>query len=307
MTSNSLPMLVVAIVALLSVGCSELVERSAPAASVATDTALPLEQLLGFSSLPRSAELHYARLQSDTDESVVACMANQGLRFVPSAVPWLSDTDGEEPETRAWAERNGLGITESFRRAQDQLQQADPRLDPNATYLSTLNDTDRAAWNEALYGDISNLGDTSQGSVAYEPGGCQGAAFALAFKQNQLFEQFGDEVSALDARVVADLRVVGFMDQWSACMQGLGYDYTDAQAMSDDVYASLLVAAESPSGLDELAAFEQSVAVASYDCRAPFADDVFAIRAAYEREFINDNRPRIDAAVHANGDAVGAP
>lgn len=290
-----------------TVGCAELVERSSPPDTTTTEAVLPLQEVIGFSSVPRSAEMHYSRLQTETDGYVVTCMARQGLRFVPRGATWLANDTDVDAGSRAWAERNGLGITEAFRQAEASLQGADPRLDPNATYLATLSDADRDRWNEALYGDLSDLGDTSQGSVAYEPGGCQGAAFARAFTQNQLFEQFGEEVKTLDARIEADPRLVGFMKQWSSCMAELGHDYDNKLAMTDDVYAALLGAAGSPQALDELAARERDLAVLSHDCSESFADEVFSIRTAYEREFINDNRVRIEAAVQAQNSAVGAP
>ena len=45
--------------------------------------------------------------------------------------------------------------------------------------------------------------------------------------------------------------------------------------------------------LAALAAFERDVAVAGFDCRLGFADELAQLRSDYEREFLDDNRFRI--------------
>lgn len=264
----------------------------------------PLEERLGFSSDETKRLRQQIELQQQAEDEVAVCMTNKGFDYSPAVIDETFLT-GEVTDdgSRLWADNNGLGITVAFVAAREAIERQDGQVDGNAAYLASLPPAQAEAWVNALSGQTPDVVEGSR--LAYEPGGCLGSAIATVYAQFEVVEHFVDKLESLNARMESDPRVRGFVADWSMCMAALGHQYLDQDEMVDDVYARLLSIeaftdgqaplAESSAELTELLGFEQSVAVANFDCSQASVDGITEIRAAYEREFIEDNRQLIEA------------
>lgn len=295
------------VLALLCGACAS--DEAAPArlgestTAIETSVVSPLFERLGFSSDENARQRQWVSLQHGAEEAVAACMASQGFSYVPSIdqallLPGFAGSDGSS----AWAEQNGLGVTRSFQTARRALD-GQSGGNPNADYLLTLTPDQADDYTRALLGDLPEAAGVP---LAYEPGGCQGQAFASLSAQLVLHDEFASDLGAMNTRLAGDPRVRQHMIEWSTCMAVSGYDYLDQEAMTDDVFARLLevdvftdksLALDSSTELEALLAFEQAVAIADFVCSRPFQADLTRIRGAYEQEFLEDHRERIDEAL----------
>ena len=111
--------------------------------------------------------------------------------------------------TRLWAEQNGLGITLAFVSARDAIERQSEQVDRNAAYLASLPPAEAEAWVNALSGPAPEVVEGQR--LAYEPGGCLGAALAEVYAQFEVVDQFADKLESLNARMASDPRVGGFV------------------------------------------------------------------------------------------------
>lgn len=294
----------VAACTLVAAACGGSGDGAADASGSTRGEPSPLEARLGFSSDEHERQRQWIAASARTEQAVVSCMQAKGFEYVPRSVAadYLVDpTVGDG--TREWAEANGLGITRTFLGLRQALDSS-VAADPNAPYLATLDAAQRAGYEAALFGELPPL-DATDGPLAYVPGGCQGRAFEDEIAQFETADAFAAELDSLNNRLASDPRVVRLTAAWSECMAARGFAYSDEDALADDIYTRLLGidAFSDPSvPLDPeapdvvaLLTFERQVAVAGADCRAPLDSDLTAIRAAYEREFLEDHRDRIEA------------
>lgn len=254
----------------------------------------PLVELVGVSSDPDQRRRDLAALQAQQEIDVAACMVAQGFSHEPEfgVIAAIGEIDDG---TRAWAENFGLGVVVEFRAALTELdrQSGESR---NEIYVASLTEDQRAAYMSALFGD---LGEITDEPVAFEPGGCQGLAFEARTEVLERYGSLAGPLDDLDDRIGEDPRVQALEQTWASCMSALGWSFADAQEMVDEVYRRLLELEEfggTPAGDDagltapELLDFERQIAQADFDCRAPGREQMMRVRAAYEQEFIADNR-----------------
>lgn len=282
-------------------------QSAATTVAVVEDTgagsASPLEATLGFPSDPERRKYQLISMQRDADQAMVQCMKRAGFYYAvrPAEELFRSGAfigDG----TRQWTGQNGLGITSSFAKAlaadvasHDATDAATSNLD----YVASLTEEQALDYDRALVGEAG----AAAGTQAYEPGGCFAEAFTDILHLLSVVDEFQSGLASLNSRLDNDPRVLQFQAEWSACMDSLGYDYANENAMVDDVYARLLdielvdqagiTRVVSVDVLDALATYEREVAVAAFDCRLDFADELAQLRHDYEQEFLDDNRFRI--------------
>ena len=262
----------------------------------------PLESALGFVSEPERRQYQLISMQRDADTSMVQCMKQAGFFYAarPSDDSFRAAVfvgDG----SREWASINGLGITSSFI---DALATGAAQATPDAAavnldYVALLTAEQAVSYDRALVGEL--VADIS--TTEYQPAGCWGQAYPEFLRLLALLEEFDSELRSLNSRLDSDPRVLGFQATWSTCMQSSGLSYVDDTAMVDDLYARLLTIelvendgqtqVVSGEALEDLAAYELDVAVASFDCRVGFAVELSRLRYDYEQEFLDDNRFRI--------------
>ncbi len=179
------------------------------------------------------------------------------------------------------------------------MQAAPDAVATNLGYVASLTKDQATDYDRALVGEIG--GDPA--ALEYEPAGCWGEAYSDILRLVALLNEFDVGLDSLNSRLTSDPRVLGFQESWASCMQAAGYSYPNDGSLVDDVYARLLDielvendgANQVVSGeaLDVLAAYEREVAVASFDCRLGFKDELARLRFDYEQEFLDDNRFRI--------------
>lgn len=192
---------------------------------------------------PDAAAANSARLSMRQQELVATCMTNQGFEYIPAVVPLdAQDFVFDEEEyarergfgisTSTWLTDGGStsaeGVTVEFGLAPDQWE------DPNEAIVNALSESEREAYNNTLYGEISELEFGSDLSDSEsEPtdedlwgGGCMGEAAKEVYGMaDEAFRELESLFDELQQRVESDPRVVEASEGWTACMADRGYDY----------------------------------------------------------------------------------
>lgn len=206
--------------------------------------------------------------------------------------------------------------------------------DPNAEMLAAMSQSEADAWETTLNGvrperdaegriidpETGEPLAQGQGRRGAEPGGCRAQAQNTVRGDVEALQQLSDEFDELATRISADPRLLEIQTQWSRCMAEEGFDYETAaelqaelraefQPIARQLFRSLLGpgatnASTSPSltedqraEIDALNEKERKLAVANHACGGNDTEEVQAIRARYEGEFIETNRDVLEAAL----------
>lgn len=333
----------VASIAVVAAACGSGTDDESSSDDASSDDALgsPLFEALGLNEvfLNPNDVAGQQELQIAINESIQECMTAEGFEWQPSAASGslfggADAFDGLDPESREWAERYGFGVSTLLFAQED----VGPNLvgnnfgtgpegeeDPNAAYLQGLSESDRIAYDEALFGENTfDFGDdvsdeelaAAQADAMLNPTGC------LPTAQNEIFgtglfaavEEFGPEIDALFDSVFDDSRVAELEDQMRTCVQDDGIEYVSPNDVYDHFFAQTQdfidaqVAFSSPDDgpvltdeqiakLGDVQRDEVSLAVAMFDCgeEVGFEDTVNTVRVEYEAKFVTDNQARIDS------------
>ncbi len=209
------------------------------------------------------------------EQHVVDCMSSRGFEYVRGTAD-LDASGAAEPPT-FWldpdverAAEQGFGIVDAFvasQRSEVEIEADDP--------LAALDDADRDAYEEALFGSA-----VEQERNGGAPGGCLAEGehtarmAALADGANRYVLGYTELLagSAVLPRIEAD---------WSGCMRRRGYDFVTEDDAHRYVRDAMGAAAVPQDGapingpeLDELARLERTVAVADVECIAPLQSDL---------------------------------
>lgn len=294
----------------------------------------PLGALLGFSSDPGESEEQFVEMQRAGEEIIRTCMAEQGFEYTPidpSVYANFDDGLGDLSEEE-FVQQYGFGISTTFDEEVERFGGEDTFVDPNEERLEAMTEGERMAYQRALYGDFPEFDPTVDESeredFTFEPGGCQGEAFEQVFTGFAIFEEFADEFEELENRIQADPRIVEITEKWRTCMSDNGFtafetpddmydeifsrmepiydaafggaffsggeDETDIEITGDTPPTGPQLSREARAELDELQAYEISVAVSDFECSADFADTYISVSAEYERQFIDENRDELE-------------
>ncbi len=217
------------------------------------DYVSPIQQFLGedgFVGFGNDDEL--AQLERQAEEQIVACMKAEGFEYIPADHGISQAISGDEDlpyGSRAWTEVYGFGVTtqrfpessvspEAVGFPDEMIGDYSEEDDPNAAYLDSLSDSEREAYNAALWGDdimFEEPPDEESSEVTtmdeYEPSGCQAIAYEEAFGGGGgggFYEAFGDEIQELYERMESDPRVTEAEQDIEACVSEQGLDYLSA-------------------------------------------------------------------------------
>lgn len=265
-------------------------------------------------------------------ETVAACMAEQGFAYVPylPEEPVLSAEDAEDAEDPAagltrgeFAARYGFGISFEVELGwaaySSDLVFADDSAvadDPNEATRAALDEAGQAAW------------DVARNGGGYD-GGCEAAAYDDQNAVDPASAVLEAQLQVLEAEILADPRSVEALGEYTVCMGAADYDVgsaDDAYMLASDRYYSLLpdpfadlsedeLAALSPAELDALAvpgeadpaelavvqAEEVEMAVTDLRCRADAEPVLDAVRAERETEFLAGNRAELEVLRESYG------
>ncbi len=256
----------------------------------------PLGEYLGqpsFSGDQAELEAQFADQERQAGVKITECMANEGFEYVhpdtSGGSSIFGDEDGLEWGSRAWVEKYGYGVTtQAFGESQvapeavgypdDAMSDSgDDFTDPNQEYVSSLSESERMAYEEALWGEQPEVDEsmTEEEMDAFfedfEPTGCQTTAYEEVFAGEDSFmgfyEAFGDELDEMYQRMEADPRFVAAQDEIRTCVEEKGLTYvseedayehfgSEVESLQNELYSNQ-PAPEMPAGFDEMTIEEQ--------------------------------------------------
>lgn len=224
--------------------------------------ATPLETLVRDYLAEWSAEDVNRRL-AQMEESIAACMAEQGFDYTP--VDWsptevdLSAGLDMQVGTLEFAEQFGYGITtDPFASGLEDV------VDPNEAYVAAMSDAERDAYFAALYGETWADADAAGGDGAaggddaepageplddweWERAGCSGRAqheVLTAGIEDESFTALQEDMEQLFEDVAGDPRLAQANRDWAACMLDAGFDGLAAVGDGEATIAAEVAAAE---------------------------------------------------------------
>lgn len=249
--------------AALLAGCSSGDDKPAPA----TELTSPLEEFYNalYGTGQDTSEEDWAAQDRQVQESVAACMKEQGFDYTPdvqqttSAVS--SEDDGLEWGTVAYAEKYGYGITYWSDPDNPDNQMATTSateyVDPNGDYVNAMSESEQTAYYAALWGDIQWneedwdpetgewIGEGDNPYDSWENQGCYGAAQHEVYEgEDSLTELYDDPVyveinetmSNIYTDVQSDQKVVELNASWAACMAEADYTFASPEEASNSLY-----------------------------------------------------------------------
>lgn len=265
----------------------------------------PINELLGIDIALRSGDL--VQLERDAEAAIVECMLQSGFEYI--AIDFASqfepESGAENPDSRAYAEANGYGIT--IRPDFDAPAPQD-LVDPNDAIRANLSPAELDEYRLALFGQAP----AEDEPVNFEEqDGCVGQSYSEVYAAQaelgaveRFFGEFGEQLTDLENRFRSDPRFLELEQQWAACMADLGFPV----ATREEIFVELnrrmsdvaFVAGEEPTSqvqaeMDAVSDWERQAAVADWDCTQPVQDDMATLRYGYEALFLDENRDQIES------------
>lgn len=187
---------------------------------------------------PEAAQAEYRDQEARIQEAIRRCMAEEGFEYRPVLPPeeafQVLGPEDEEERVRT----QGFGITTWFGN-EEEMDRGMEWEDPNQEMLEEMSDSERQAWQDALWGTQEEQEEDMEVEIDEETGetiqmmtgygaGCQGEAMEAEYgdmnQTQELWEQLQPAMDAMYERVEADPRIVALNEEWSACMAEAGYD-----------------------------------------------------------------------------------
>lgn len=235
--------------------------------------------------------------QGTAENFIRDCMKGQGFDYVPvdptaqrAALVGQSGLSEED-----YLKQYGYGITTLY----EQRQRV--ALGPNEAIRNALGAADQLAYDRALYGDdpTATFAEALDTGDYSRLGGCVKTATEQVFGGLATFQTIQDKLSELDARIIADTRMVAALAKWSECMHAAGYDLAQPGQV-DSVLQGQLEAIVGPpdnrgpdydrAALVALQRQEVSMVTADLACEKEHITKVEEkVRVEYERTFREQN------------------
>jgi hypothetical protein len=228
----------------------------------ATEEELSLASFLPFYGPedPEEQEEYWRNQEIRAQEYVRDCMAEEGFEYIPYVPSFdydYEDWEATEEERRA---EQGFGMAfwllEGDEYEEQFEEEWDETDDPNFAIMEAMSDSEREAYEYALFGEQPDMeldwegAETEEEMLALEEEaerlwrerewkGCMelgweettgGDAVWMSFE-----EEFGNMWEDVWERTQADPRVVKLDQDWAACMSETGYEFRD----QDDMYMTL--------------------------------------------------------------------
>jgi len=216
-------------------------------------------------------EAEFAQQEREAQEAIAACMVAEGFEYIPvdtSSQGVFFDgeaEDGLEWGSDEWAAKYGFGVsTQQFSQTQvgpdlvgntwnDISSEDEQPVDPNQAYVESLGESERMAYESALWGDPNSYPvpvweeegrePTDEEMDAffedyednYVPSGCEPIAYEEIYSggdqaQFEAFDQaFGDLFEELDERMESHPDVIAYRDEVRICVEEKGLEYLDQE------------------------------------------------------------------------------
>lgn len=287
-------------------------------------------------------EEKWRQREREMQEEIAQCMAEQGFEYKP--VIWEEEFgfaglgDEEDLTEEEWKLKYGYGVfammLEDMQRWEEEGPPEEDFVDPNMEYMESLSESEREAYEKALWGDWEGHApepqfDEEGNEIWVEPdwseiGGCQNTVQQEYFGgEEEAWQELDKELQPaweeLDQWINTDARVVELNQAWSACMAEKGYDFENEEAIHEHLFGleeGLWSQAEPPPdwepteeeledmgafgpGVDEadvqaLADEELAIASADVECAGNMHEEIDEISREYESEFIEKHRDLLE-------------
>jgi hypothetical protein len=330
--------------------CGEAGATADGSAAAATQVQGPLTQILssvwGSDLSQEEQQRQFDERNLAEQEFIAQCMSQAGFEYIPhtgNATIVFSDDNMWRPDDREWVTQYGYGAMRSPWDTQREEEQAaieaggevttQEFVDPNSDMLNSLSDSERRAWEIALWGDWENMPDgviSEDGMILDEDAfwssqGCNGEA-RLHTRTDSAF----DLMSTDEFRPLMD-SIQDFFDtlwalpseadrEWATCMADAGHPgFTRQNDASNSIWEAQTEfwnnmnwdnwdweTMGSPNAnthpeMGTIADREVELALTDLDCRESvnFRSRQEAAQIAAETQFVNDHRAALDALIAA--------
>ncbi|MGR4010882.1 hypothetical protein [Leucobacter sp. 1207-22] len=274
-----------------------------------------------------------------TEELVAECMTKEGFEYTPSksggGMVIMNSEDEGESEGPEWgslefAKEYGYGIVNwpGMDDAPEEPEDPSAYEDPNEDYVNSLSESEQAAYYETLYGagpDESEINEDGSYEYRWQDSGCQGWA------QNEINESNGGVNAAFEDPEFAELftemnevhmpfyddtqaspEVQALNTSWNACMTKAGISEFASpnsvfEVLNNEYYALMPedgdMSKADKGEVDKFQAREIETAVADITCKeqVKYDAEIQKLTNAAEQEFIDANKPQLDALVAKYG------
>ncbi|MEM8925681.1 MAG: hypothetical protein AAGD35_19420 [Actinomycetota bacterium] len=218
----------------LTAGCAASTNDDATPSGAAS----PLDAYLGRTTDLSSDEIQEFQRAEDL---IAECMRAEGFEYQPLDVDGIvtfydpeQDFAGLEYGSEEWIERFGFGVTTllpvALEGADYNPLKVDELIDPNQSYVSSLDDAGRNAYYDALTGSQDGTDQGCAGSAT--SGADDGSAV-----ENDFYAVFGDRLLELQERIDADPRVIEDQKRAARCIAEKGSPYTTSDGLASHLYA----------------------------------------------------------------------
>jgi hypothetical protein len=215
----------------------------------------PIADFLGIDtgpSNPEDAEREFADQEQQRQEQIAACMQEQGFEYVayvdPDMVTFVpTSSDGLEWGSEEWVRKYGYGVTTQWFSQEavgpdlvgyeSHESESDESGDPNTEIYESLSESEREAYDVALWGDPDDQPvfdetlteeEMEEQFAEWEPTGCSAEADADVYgfeEANSFYMEYSDEMQEMYEAMLADPRVVELEQETSDCVTDRGLEY----------------------------------------------------------------------------------
>lgn len=201
-------------------------------------------------------DLESAERERAEQEIIAQCMADEGFEYIPvdysGGVTYVS---GEDWGSEEWTQQYGYGITTDPWADEEPVSGDEDAewLDPNAEYYESMSDSEREAYDIALNGEQTEIGEGEwveddegyydDSDYNWEDGGCWGKANHEVYQdENSMWEDpaFTEMMEAYEGvyeKVQTDPRMADINAEWAQCMADAGLT---GLAAPDDTYTAIV-------------------------------------------------------------------
>jgi len=272
-------------------------------------------------------EKEYAERERKREDLVAQCMTEEGFEYTPNVqdVSFSMGTETEwNPDSREWVSQYGYGMINYPGRDDEPVASEQEYVDPNADYVSSLSESERTAFYEALHGPTPDEEDMpAEGEMVewdWTTAGCYG------WSENEIngddadttekHQPLIDSMNTLYEDMMSSPELTEADAEWSSCMADAGHPGFTAQldaqnsinekmnSAYDGMSAGSSATAEAVEpgamvepDMDGLAEEEIAIALADLDCREKtnYRDTMESVQFELEQQFIDDHKAELEA------------
>ena len=255
--------------------------------------------------------------QKKVEDLIATCMSKEGFDYKPvdqtQGITDMTD-EMEERDTEKWVAANGYGMNLTDEQMEEQNEEAENWVDPNADYVNALSPSEQTAFYAVLYGP----GPTAEEQAAMEAGedfeynwensGCQGSAqheiTGDDVTQDDKYKPLMDAIDKMYETREKSPEMKKLNAAWSSCMSDAGFDFKkkdDAiQEVSDQQNSFWESASPDSEGPDDATKakwreHELDVALADFKCaeKTGYTQKALKVQFDQENQFIADHKSEL--------------